>query len=391
MKHFPAVILALLTLVLTKACIYPFELDYSGTELPLIIEGSIMIGDVTRVKVSRVKNGEPETTDPFRPIKGIDFTAAVEGEDGIKVEESGWNYCDLDTRSLPANQRYRLLIHIHETGEDYASEWTSVEEKPVLDNSYYRINEDTETIDFLFSMHGDGNTPYYSIAYNETYEYNSLATTTLRWDAGRVVDVGVPYDYRTCWMSKAQDVKEVVSTGAMKDNHLKDYPVRHISRYDRAISVRYHLKITASFISQEAYKYWDNLDKISYDGGDLFRPIPSDVRGNIYNVKKPEEWVIGYISASEVAIADVCYNNIKEKFYRTSMTDRVAVESSQLSDAAVDSWRLVSMKYVPYRGIYGVNEAVPDYYMWIKSSCTDCRSLGGNLWKPEGWEDLFND
>ena len=77
MKRFTAAVLTLVVLVATKACIYPFEVDYSGTEMPLVIEGSILIGDVTTVKVSRVSNGLGETKADGRP--DFTFSAAVEG------------------------------------------------------------------------------------------------------------------------------------------------------------------------------------------------------------------------------------------------------------------------------------------------------------------------
>ena len=38
---------------------------------------------------------------------------------------------------------------------------------------------------------------------------------------------------------------------------------------------------------------------------------------------------------------------------------------------------------------YGANESAPEYYMWIKETCLNCRSLGGDDIKPEGWDDLF--
>jgi len=388
MKRFTAAVLTLVVLVATKACIYPFEVDYSGTEMPLVIEGSILIGDETTVKVSRVSNGLGETK-----AVGPDFTftAAVEGEDGTRVTASGGTMCYLDTRSFSASQRYRLLVHMKETGEDYASEWLSVVKKPVLDDACYRIDEDKGAIDFSFSMHGNGASPYYSVAYDEVYEYRSLATTNLRWDYGKITDVGVPYQNRTCWMTKASNVMEVVSTGTMKDDRLVDYPVRSISRYDRAISVRYQLRIKASLISEEAFKYWNNLDKISYDGGDLFRPIPSDVRGNLHNVNKPDEWVIGYISASESLVAELRYDNAREKFYRTSETEKAIVLASQVSDAGQNQNMLFYNGYYPYRAIYGANESAPEYYMWIKETCLDCRSLGGDNVKPEGWDDLFEE
>ena len=218
-----------------------------------------------------------------------------------------------------------------------------------------------------------------------------MATTTLRWRDGAIVDEGTPVFSRTCWMDKATAVQQVVSTGAMVENRLVDFPVRTFSRYDRAISVRYHLTIKASLISAKAYQYWENIDKISYQGGDLFSPIPSEMRGNLYNVNNPEELVLGYISASEVAQCDLYYSNIKEKFYRVSEEEKAYLLLQQIADTGGNAWTLFYNGYYPYYAVYGASESVPDYYMWIKNSCLDCESMGGEAKKPAVWDELFDE
>ena len=385
-------------LVLAQACIYPFEADLEGEETPLVIEGNIQLGATTYIRLSRLKTSiyvDDSLVSSHFPLQeaeeepdAIPFTAIVEGEDGTSVEASGVGSCALDTSHLPDGQRYRLRVHDGETGENYSSEWLTVAPMPIVDSCKWQISEDRENADFIISFHSDGESPYYSLAYDEDYEYYSLATSTLHWEDGEIVE-GEPYPNRICWMTKAKGVNQVVSTGVMVENKLVDFPLRQFTKYDRQLSVRYHLRIYTSIISADAFRYWDNLDKISYQGGDLFAPIPSDVKGNLYCERNPEIQVLGYISASYVDVRDLYFDNTKLGFHRTSPTDKLIIQNSIRADYMVAPYSLWASGYIPYMAVYGDNEYIPLYYQWIKESCVDCRTLGGSTRQPEGWYDLF--
>ena len=175
MRHHTAVILISAVLATARGCIYPFEADLDQTEGRMVIEGDIRIGDLTTIQVSHLKSTLEEETKAYFPVYNptsiVPFYATIEGEDGTRIEARGDNSCVLDTRNLTASQRYKLLIEDYTTGENYASDWIEVTGRPVLDDSHYSKNEENDEIRFLLSIHSDGSTPYYSIAYSYTSSY----------------------------------------------------------------------------------------------------------------------------------------------------------------------------------------------------------------------------
>ncbi|HHP7242483.1 MAG TPA: DUF4249 domain-containing protein [Cyclobacteriaceae bacterium] len=53
-------------------------------------------------------------------------------------------------------------------------------------------------------------------------------------------------------------------------------------------------------ITEEAFNYWDNINKLSNQQGTFFDPVPGSVRGNIFNVNDPEEKVLGFFEVASV-------------------------------------------------------------------------------------------
>lgn len=401
MRYFWHIFTLLGILVSAQACIYPFDTDLSSEKASgAVIEGDIRIGARTIIYYSRLETIKQITpggsyydfSNLYIPgeKQNLSFTAIIEGEDGTQIKgEGSFGSCKLNTESLPADQMYRLKIHDSTTGEDYSSEWISVGEKPVIDDCRYEISEDGEKTDFLISFHSNDNSRNYSLSYNEVWEYYARASTQLSFDGVDIIEQKPDYANWHCWMDRRQYLNQVVSTGIMEEDRMVDYPVRSFTKADKALSVRYHLKIYVSMISEEAYNYWVNLDKISYSGGDLFSPIPSDVKGNLHNENDPDAPVYGFISASTVDVRELVFDNAKELFYKGAETERLYLDFMTLTDYSMSRSTLYSMGYRPYKAVYdGDNQLM--YYTWIPQNCLDCRNEGGTIEEPEGWYVLFH-
>jgi hypothetical protein len=101
--------------LLATTCIYPYPVDIErGGEYPLVVEGDILIGSVTTVKLSHVR---PFNLTDYESIPVV-ASGYIEGEDGSKVRgtsdytasdsENGILY--FDTSNLNKDQRYRLHV-----------------------------------------------------------------------------------------------------------------------------------------------------------------------------------------------------------------------------------------------------------------------------------------
>lgn len=69
--------------------------------------------------------------------------------------------------------------------------------------------------------------------------------------------------------------------------------------YDRP--TYYQVTVQQHSMSAEAYRFWNDVKSQQENTGSIFDPIPSQIKGNIYNTADPDEVVMGYFSASAIA------------------------------------------------------------------------------------------
>ena len=119
MKKLPVII----ALLLLSACIYRFDPDVSKDSGRIVIEGDILIGDTTVVRVSRLQ-----------PLKAVSseaspaYTAWVESSDGSSIHpyRTSKDTSFIDTTTPSTTASYRLCVLTAE-GVKYASSWQMVQ------------------------------------------------------------------------------------------------------------------------------------------------------------------------------------------------------------------------------------------------------------------------
>jgi len=74
--------------------------------------------------------------------------------------------------------------------------------------------------------------------------------------------------------------------------------LRHVPDY--SFNWRRSYRVFQHRISAEAHTYYSKLIQLSNPQGTIFDPTPAKIRGNIYNVSNPAEYVGGYFEASSV-------------------------------------------------------------------------------------------
>ncbi len=53
-------------------------------------------------------------------------------------------------------------------------------------------------------------------------------------------------------------------------------------------------------MSEDAYRYWSQVDQLVSNSGTIFDPPPAPIRSNVFNVNNPEEFVLGYFEAVSI-------------------------------------------------------------------------------------------
>lgn len=387
--------LFLLTLVCAVSCIYPYEVEVEGIGGNLCVEGDIVLGSTSSFALSYLIPLGGEESAIFAPIAelwvedkaGNKYPGTLLGVTSSKVSEYEVDLSDAD-QSL----EHRLYIKVFGGGDssgwkEYASAWAMPSGTCVIDKLGYRFieeNDEKVAVDIVMSMHSEDGTNHFRYRYTEDWEYSSTWKAThyyipeLTPDTpyGQVVKFENGENTYYCWDHEKSRGINLATTETMGINKLEDYPLFRYGRENKKLSILYRLDLEVYPVSEESYRYLEHIRNVSTYDGNLFAPIPSEVRGNLRCVYDDDEIVYGYIGISCPQKARIYIDNDRERIYKP-VPDRNAIYEA----VSQDNWYLYfrSRDYRPYY------EDMKDGLMWAPTRCVDCRRDGGTKNKPADW------
>jgi len=370
----------------------------------LVIEGNILKGDSTVIRLSRVTAAGdrvllPETGGTIR-VEGSDNTefALLEGEPGV------YKVAPID---LNASTTYRLRIFTG--GKEYESDWTSLINTADIDTLFWERNNGVEI--FAKSSGGVDNNRYYKWDYEEVWDFYSkykshaYFTSTGVDEYGRPVIQcvdkemnGVPYttcveaygpwtsSYNDsmyhCWKYDISNNINIGSTAALADNVMLA-PVRKIEENGFELTSLYSILVKQTGLSKESYEFYKILKGNSEGMGTIFDAQPSQLRTNLRCVSDPGEMVIGFISATSVKTKRLFISNseVGEWHY-----EPFACFDTTYGNNAADVADAVRFDQVPVDILK--SQLVPPFSIIEFSTsgkfCVDCR-LRGIHRRPDFW------
>ena len=397
------------TLLAAAACIYPYEVvDFQQqSEMPLVVEGDIHIGNVTEVRLSYVQPLAPGEDYVYKaPVA----TGYIEGEDGTRiyqydpyVQMPDYPIDGMDpihysipsevltfhTEDLPTTQKYRLHLETFDlekgsVSNTFESDWLSPAPAPTIDALTYSHHPDYEELWVGLSMHCHGS-HYFRWTFSETWEYHSDISTLLEYKPTRG-EVGYyegPSLYY-CWSTAKSSQINIFSTFNQIEDRFEELAFHTIPLSDKRLQVMYKIDVRLEAMSENAYNYWHNMQQNSEGQGSIFAPTPSEMASNIHCISDPTVQVMGYLNAAVQAEAVMYYDNGLEGYYKAGLPferDNQKVDAHRPDSMAF--W--YSHGYRPYSEIYEDLSGKPSHYMWAKQICIDCRRQGGSKNKPEDW------
>lgn len=390
--------------LLAASCTYPFQAEIEEMGDVLVVEGNIVIGARTTIVLSKMvpmdNSGAenplyPEDPTTYQRASLQNFSAWIEGEDGIRLDGTGSNPYYFDTEGLSPDQRYRLCLSDGSSDAAYESDWIEVLGAPVIDDISWQITG--SSLNVTATMHSD-ESPYFSISYDELWEYHAWTWTDWVYEAEGYTDEGdetgptISYSnehrFFRCWDHSDFSRSRTMSAEAYEGNRLVDYPILSFGQHDPRISVMYNLQLRACLISPDSYRYWQNMDKISKPNGDLFTPIPSSMRGNLHKVGDETAQVLGFISASTATATSCFIDNDDTRFYVAPREQQQNVLTMRTrSGMNPNEWaRLYYNGYRPFMPTSNDKGEIIGY-VWIAQECVDCRKQGGSINRPSNWPE----
>jgi len=133
----------------------------------------------------------------------------------------------------------------------------------------------------------------------------------------------------------------------------------------------YSLLVKQYALTESAYSYWEQLRINSNEQGGLYSKQPLAIKGNLRNVKHPDQPVLGFFSASSMKSKRIFIRNVEDLVldFESYCTPE---ENLNFKDVTPQEYPLYFL--ITGHGLYGLSLA-----------CYDCIYMGGVNIKPSYW------
>ena len=393
---------------LAGGCVYSFDPQVDGEGGYMIVEGNIVIGDISQIRLnyswSLVDSLASQDEERVKILYGSsmrieDSKGGVYKNTMVQDSWSSWwggsgsksPIGSFDLREADPSLEYRLVIE-NEKGT-YTTDWAKPLDPGVIDALKARKSEDGSTLGILISSHSsDPEGSYYRWTVNETWQYHADVSAIYKFvykltprgkiTEPEVVPMGNGESLFDCWNSARRSEIMTASTGDLSEDRLVDHQLYALDDQDEKVSVKYHPEVTQMRLSEDAYRYWQMMERNASDVGGLFSPEPSEFRGNVVNRDNPEELVLGYVGVMQVVRESIFFDNYVERFYHRRGGTLPAPDTLSVDADYIDAFQ---KGWLPAVDIYDEVTGRWIGYEWWPARCIDCRMKGGTTVKPAGW------
>ena len=405
MKTIRPIVLMMLFALAASSCVYDFNPQIDGEGGYLVVDGDIVLGTVCDI-TCRWSWSLVDTTQQENQ-RELFYTNRMHIEDnrGKRYENLFYTSWDplssssatgggpsgrFDLTEADPSLEYRLVVE--NSKGTYASAWAAALPPAEIDSLSYQISADRKTMDIQISTHSD-NAPgsYYRWQVEEVWEYTAdvytpnMAIFSYLPDGRRTIEV-VPFppdrNIYYCWSWNRRQELMVGSTTGLSGDRLVNHTLYTLANTDARTSRLYRIDVRQTRISEDAYHYYEMMDRNARDVGGLFSPEPSEYRGNLVNLSDPDELVLGYVDVTAVSSARYYINSWTVRFYRNPSPPIPEPEVLGTLAEWLDAY---------YRGLLPGGEVYNEEtglflgYEWWPARCLDCQVKGGSKSRPADW------
>jgi hypothetical protein len=347
----------------------------------LVVDGLINIGagTISTINLNRTRNLSDSVS---TGIPELDANVSI-------VSSGGMTYPLLDTAnngtytsqplSLDNSQQYRIAVTVSDRRK-YQSDLVVCTQTPPIDSITWKQPVD---LTFYVSSHDPtARTRWYKWEYAETWEHDAALQSPWTVVNGYIVATDSSNQKSQCWTTMNSTNIIIGNSVALSQDIIDRYPIYTLVNGDPKIALKYSILVKQYALTEDAYDYWQLIQKTSQGLGTLFDLQPTQLIGNIHCLSDPAEPVIGFTSATTI--------QQKRLFlYHTNLTGWPPNEPGYNCDTmeiAVDSSNYFKYSYpdpywAPY---YFLSSSGP--LMLGSAVCLDCTYLGGTTVKPPYWQ-----
>lgn len=335
----------------------------------LVVEGFIQGGtDTTNITLTHTF--QLSDTSYVTPENNADVR--VEGRDNTSYSLYATGKGNYQIPHLPLQPGVQYRLHIKTTAQkEYVSDYVDLRTSPPIDSVNWV--QDNDGVQIYVNTHDPQNaTRYYRWSYEETWEFHSAFYASLTFVNRQIVDLN-PNTIFQCWKGDQSTRILIGSSARLAQDEIYRQPVVKVPAGSQQISVKYSILVKQYPLTQDAYAWWQEMQKNTEQIGSIFGIMPTGTKGNLHCLTDSSELVIGYISAGSAAATRIfiaeeqlrSWGYMQDCVSKKVKPDSVAYYIDQGSD-------LIDMNPFP-----------PSYNMSY-SGCVDCTLTGTNQ-RPYFW------
>jgi hypothetical protein len=369
--------------VFISACIKPYEAEIDEVANLISIEGSIIKGEsVQTVTISRTS---PLIYPQYKPIRDCDVKVIDELDNEFLFNQNlDVTYsAEIPDEELVFGRQYKIQITTP-SGEQYESQFETLNTGTDVDSVYYEIKESTDNLsnEELFGLQfyvdleaADTVSRYFRWKLEETYEYTSSAPISYYYeDAGLTpVHLDNPNEFFRCWKTELVPGLYLSSTVTLTANEKKKIPLHYVSTISDRLKIKYSLFVKQYTLNEGAYNYWQKNKIATEESGGIYTQQPGQPITNLRNVNDSSEQVLGYFWIS---------NMKKQRIFVPRINSLPVIgEVCELAE-----FNLADHGEGPFpRYIY--EDIRTDQNLTGSAFCFICTLKGGTVVKPEFWDE----
>ncbi len=308
--RFITMILSILIVTWMSSCIDELDIDTETGRNLLVVEGSINTGlGPHEILISKSAKYGSILDDAIR--KETNAVVYIRDEQGNQVfldELNDGSYFTPEGYRAEVGKKYTLFVTLA-NGERYISLPESVVAVPEIEllRPIYKRLPSTSNVTFesgieIFAEWQDPSdeTNFYLWKSRGVYKLNARPDLHVGRDF-----FGNPFPdpkecCATCFVYEQSNDLRIFKDNLTNGNKNVEV-ISFIEDDGRKIADRYLAIVEQHSLTKEAYQFFDLLQNQLSIEGDIFDPPPATIRGNMISLDNPDEEVIGYFYASDVA------------------------------------------------------------------------------------------
>lgn len=368
-------------LIVMSGCLDPYSpSDIEDSSDILVVDGFINTTD--SVATVRLSHTLPmDTLSKARPEENAVVTIESDNQSVFTLQAEGNGVYALRQTLFDNSSMYRVHVRT-QSGKEYQSDYTALTTSPPIDSVTWAPQP--AGIDILVNTHDPtSKSRYYYWTYEETWEYVASFYSTYKLIDGEYFPRGIEEQIYTCWSSFTSNSIYIGTSSSLAEDVIRNFPVAYVPMRSTRLKLRYSILVKQRTLTEEAYEFWQQLEKTTETLGGLFDPQPYQLLGNIHSVNDSEP-VLGYFSGGSVAekrifvdFTELPTHLLVQRTPAPCGEERQVFIKIEDIPTTPNSVLLIDPVSQPGFGITG--------FLSADAVCIDCRLFGGTTQRPDFW------